>query len=65
METIIIEKPYAHGPMGAKGIGEMPMNGGAPAIINALSNATGLEISALPATPEMLFELWSSQKGKT
>lgn len=57
-ETTIVEKPYSHGPMGAKGLGELPMDGGAPAIINAIANATGLRIDDLPATPEKLFEEW-------
>jgi CO/xanthine dehydrogenase Mo-binding subunit len=57
-ETIIVEKPFSYGPMGAKGVGELPMDGGAPAIINAIANATGLRISELPATPEKLFEEW-------
>lgn len=56
METAIIEKPYEHGPMGAKGFGEMPMNGGAPAIANAIYNATGLRVNDLPITPEKLYE---------
>src|SRR5262249_4649655 len=32
METIIVEKEYPHGPFGAKGVGELPMDGAAPAI---------------------------------
>ena len=35
------ELPYARGPAGAKGIGELPLDGTAPAIINAVENATG------------------------
>ena len=36
------EHPYPFGPGGAKGIGELPMDGPAPAIVNAIENATGL-----------------------
>jgi len=58
METIVVEKPYDHGPMGAKGVGELPMDGGAPAIANAIYNATGLRVCEIPVTPEKLFEAW-------
>jgi CO/xanthine dehydrogenase Mo-binding subunit len=58
METIIVEKSYEHGPMGAKGVGELPMDGGAPAIANAIYNATGLRVCELPVTPERLFDAW-------
>ncbi|MBT3181702.1 MAG: molybdopterin-dependent oxidoreductase, partial [Deltaproteobacteria bacterium] len=61
METTLIEKPYKHGPMGAKGLGELPMNGGAPAVANAIENATGIRIRDLPVTPEKLFEAWRSK----
>jgi len=54
METIIIENPYPHGPFGAKGLGELPMDGGAPAIAAAVFNATGAFISEIPITPERL-----------
>jgi CO/xanthine dehydrogenase Mo-binding subunit len=48
------ENPYAHGPGGAKGIGELPMDGVAPAILNAVEHATGLTINRIPLTPELL-----------
>ncbi len=52
------ERPYPHGPAGAKGIGELPMDGPAPAIFNAVAHATGLESGhAIPLTPESLMEL--------
>jgi CO/xanthine dehydrogenase Mo-binding subunit len=54
METIIIEKEYPHGPFGAKGVGELPMNGGAPAIAAAIFNATGVFNAEIPITPERL-----------
>jgi len=54
METIIIENEYPHGPFGAKGVGELPMDGPAPAIAAAVFNATGAFISELPVTPERL-----------
>src|SRR5581483_9190926 len=50
------EVPYAHGPCGAKGIGELPIDGPAPAIVNAIENATGISINTIPVTPEVLME---------
>jgi len=50
------ENPYPHGPQGAKGIGELPMDGPAPAIANAIEQATGVRIRRIPITPEVLME---------
>lgn len=50
------ENPYAFGPGGAKGIGELPMDGGAPAILNAIENATGVNFNHVPLMPESLME---------
>jgi CO/xanthine dehydrogenase Mo-binding subunit len=50
------ENPYAYGPGGAKGIGELPMDGAAPAILNAIENATGVSFNRIPLMPEMLME---------
>ena len=50
------ENPYAYGPGGAKGIGELPMDGAAPAILNAIENATGVSFNRVPLMPEMLME---------
>jgi CO/xanthine dehydrogenase Mo-binding subunit len=51
------EQPYAFGPSGAKGIGELPMDGPAPAIVNAVAHATGADPRAIPMTPERLMAL--------
>ena len=51
------ETPYLHGPAGAKGIGELPMDGPAPAIFNAVADATGVDVRQLPLTPERLMAL--------
>ena len=40
--------------MGAKGIGELPMDVGAPAVVAAIHDATGVWIHDLPATPERI-----------
>jgi len=51
------ENPYARGPAGAKGIGELPLDGTAPAIANAIAHATGVDITRIPVTPELLLEM--------
>ncbi|KAF0244364.1 MAG: molybdopterin binding aldehyde oxidase and xanthine dehydrogenase [Planctomycetota bacterium] len=55
IETVILERPYRHGPFGAKGVGELPVDGAAPAIVNALRHA-GADIRRIPATPERIME---------
>jgi len=50
------ENPYAYGPGGAKGIGELPMDGAAPAILNAIENATGISFNHIPLMPERLID---------
>jgi CO/xanthine dehydrogenase Mo-binding subunit len=50
------ENPYAYGPAGAKGIGELPMDGPAPAILNAIEHATGVSINHIPLMPESIIE---------
>jgi len=44
-----------HGAYGAKGIGELPMDGPAPAIMNAVEDATGMRCNTIPLLPEDLF----------
>jgi CO/xanthine dehydrogenase Mo-binding subunit len=53
------ENPYAYGPAGAKGIGELPMDGPAPAILNAIENATGESFRQIPLMPEEMMEQFS------
>lgn len=57
------EIPYGRGPGGAKGIGELPLDGTAPAVINAVAHATGLDIHRVPLTPEFLLEMIESARG--
>src|SRR5206468_7349170 len=45
-----------HGAHGTKGIGELPMDGPAPAILNAVEDAIGVRFNSLPLLPEDLFE---------
>jgi CO/xanthine dehydrogenase Mo-binding subunit len=53
MDVSILENPYPRGPYGAKGVGEMPIDGPAPAIVNAIRHA-GVDIREIPATPEKI-----------
>jgi len=50
------EHGNVHGAHGAKGIGELPMDGPAPAIVNAVEDATGVRFCSIPLLPEDLFE---------
>jgi CO/xanthine dehydrogenase Mo-binding subunit len=49
------EIPFQYGAYGAKGIGELPHDGPAPAILNAIRDATGVGFHAIPLLPEDLF----------
>ncbi len=57
LEPIIVEHAYDKGPYGAKGFGEVPLMGIAPAISNAIYNATGVRIRKLPIKPEKILGL--------
>jgi CO/xanthine dehydrogenase Mo-binding subunit len=59
IDTILIEEPYPHGPFGAKGIGELPMDGGAPATVAAIENAAGVFPVSIPVTPEKLLDAFA------
>ncbi|NVB78977.1 MAG: xanthine dehydrogenase family protein [Kofleriaceae bacterium] len=54
LETIIVEVPYPFGPSGAKGVGEIPMDGPAAAVANAVEDALGCAFDALPVSPEAI-----------
>lgn len=45
-----------HGAWGAKGIGELPMDGPAPAIVNAVEDALGIPFDSIPLLPEDIFD---------
>jgi CO/xanthine dehydrogenase Mo-binding subunit len=57
IRVAFLENPYPHGAQGAKGLGELPIDGPAPAILNAVAAATGVQPSAIPLTPEVLMAL--------
>ena len=53
IDTVILERPYRYGPYGAKGVGEMPIDGPAAAVVYAIRHA-GYDVRSIPATPERL-----------
>ena len=53
IDVVMLRNPYAGGPFGAKGLGELPMDGPAPAIVNAIRHL-GFDVRDIPATPELL-----------
>ena len=58
---LIVEEPFPDGPYGAKGFGEQPLMGIAPAVANAVYDAVGVRIKELPLTPE---KIWKAMKDK-
>ncbi len=52
IHPIIVEEPEPTAPFGAKGVAEIGICGPAPAISNAIKNATGVRLNQIPATPE-------------
>jgi CO/xanthine dehydrogenase Mo-binding subunit len=53
IDVVLIENPYPGGPFGAKGLGELPMDGPAPAIVNAI-RSLGIDVREIPALPEVI-----------
>ncbi len=57
IRVAFLEAPYPHGAGGAKGIGELPFDGVAPAVANAIASALGTNPTSVPLTPEILMDL--------
>jgi CO/xanthine dehydrogenase Mo-binding subunit len=55
IHVYFVEIPFGHGGYGAKGIGELPHDGPAPAILNAIRDAVGVSFTSIPLLPEDLF----------
>jgi len=51
-----------HGAYGAKGIGELPMDGPAPAVINAVEDALGVPFNSIPLLPEDIFDALTNKR---
>jgi CO/xanthine dehydrogenase Mo-binding subunit len=58
LDIVMLENHYDGGPFGAKGLGELPMDGPAPAVVNAIRHL-GLDLREIPALPETLFSCTS------
>jgi putative selenate reductase molybdopterin-binding subunit len=56
LDTILVQTHEPTGPFGAKAIAEIPKDGVAPAIANAIFDAIGVRIRAIPFTPPRVYE---------
>jgi CO/xanthine dehydrogenase Mo-binding subunit len=54
----IMENPYPFGPFGAKGLGELPLVGAAPAVVSALWMIFGREFNKIPVLPENILNMF-------
>jgi CO/xanthine dehydrogenase Mo-binding subunit len=61
IRVLFEEMGNVHGAYGAKGIGELPMDGPAPAILNAVEDALGVRFDFIPLLPEDIFEAISAR----
>jgi putative selenate reductase molybdopterin-binding subunit len=55
IQVILVETEEPSGPFGAKAVAEIPLDGAAPALANAVFDATGVRIRQLPLTPERVW----------
>ncbi len=62
MDTAFIDNPFIFGADGAKGMGELTLVGGAPAIALAIENAIGKKVNDIPCNPEYIMELVKNGK---
>jgi len=61
MRVVFIERPHQRLPHGAKGLGELPTEGPAPAVVNALRQALGMHFNRVPITPEIILPAWGER----
>jgi CO/xanthine dehydrogenase Mo-binding subunit len=64
IDVELVEMPYSHGPYGAKGVGELPMDAPAPAVVAAIQDATGVLVPELPVSPERLLAAWQQRESE-
>jgi CO/xanthine dehydrogenase Mo-binding subunit len=62
METILVESHEKSGPFGAKSVGEIAINGPAPAIANAIYDAVRVRMFELPMTPERVWKRMAEER---
>ena len=65
VEAIFIERSDPKGPFGGKGLGECALIPTAPAIVNAIADATGVRITRLPATRDRVLHALAEARGRT
>ena len=58
------ETPWIGGPLGAKGLGELPIDGPAPAVVNAIARAVAADPREIPLTPERLMTLLEEEAAR-
>ncbi|MFH1999241.1 MAG: xanthine dehydrogenase family protein molybdopterin-binding subunit [Planctomycetota bacterium] len=61
LHVALVESPCSHGPHGAKGMGELPMNGLAPALRNALLHALDLPLNSIPLDPDKVLNRFQAR----
>jgi putative selenate reductase molybdopterin-binding subunit len=64
-QTFLVQTHDPFGPFGAKAVAEVPIDAMAPAIANAVADATGLRIAEIPLTPERVLRAIRQAKGGT
>jgi CO/xanthine dehydrogenase Mo-binding subunit len=64
IESKVFDNPYADGPYGAKGAGELTLIGGAPAVQAAIEDALQTSFQQIPITPEVIIESLSMKEGE-
>jgi CO/xanthine dehydrogenase Mo-binding subunit len=62
MDVILVENPFPGGPFGAKGVGELPMDVPAGAVVAAIAHATGVRLDVIPVTPERLLRALAGEE---
>jgi putative selenate reductase molybdopterin-binding subunit len=65
MESYLVETHDPFGPFGVKAIAEIPIDGMAPAVANAVADALGIRIRQIPLTPERVLRAIHAQTAKT
>ncbi|WP_231507703.1 xanthine dehydrogenase family protein molybdopterin-binding subunit [Bacillus sp. UNC41MFS5] len=64
IESKVFDNPYADGPYGAKGAGELTLIGGAPAVQAAIEDALQTSFQQIPITPEVIIESLRVKEGE-
>lgn len=61
IRVVFLERPHQGLPHAAKGLGELPAEGPAPAAVNALRQALGIHFNRIPVTPEIILPAWEER----